>query len=291
MADGVGFIGLGVMGEPMCRNLAMKSGRAIRAYDLRVEPLDRLAAHGVMRSQGVADTARGAGVVFLSLPGGEELGAVAGELLDAMQRGQTLVDLTTAPVGLTRELAARFATRGIAYADAPVARTRAAAEAGTLSITVGATPADFQAIEPLLRCLASEVTHCGPVGCGQVVKILNNMVIFETGVALAEALAIGRRAGVEPKLLFEALSKGSADSFALRNHGMKAMLPGEFPLRAFSARYALKDLSYALALAADGGLDAAGARLAGEKLRAAIAAGDGENYWPVILRAIDRPAR
>jgi 3-hydroxyisobutyrate dehydrogenase-like beta-hydroxyacid dehydrogenase len=291
MAEGLGFIGLGVMGEPMCRNLAAKSGRPVRAYDLRVEPQDRLAALGVGRAQGVADAARNASVVFLSLPGGEELASVAGELLDVMQAGQTLVDLTTAPVGLTRELAARFAGRGIGYADAPVARTRAAAEAGTLSITVGAEPQLFQAIEPYVRCFASEVTHCGPVGCGQVVKILNNMVIFETGVALAEALAIGRRAGVEPGLLFQALSKGSADSFALRNHGMKAMLPGEFPERAFSARYALKDLSYALALAADAGLDAAGALLAGEKLKAAVAAGHGENYWPVIARIIDRPGK
>src|SRR5258708_4355920 len=83
--------------------------------------------------------------------------------------------------------------------------------------------------DPPPRHMASEVTHCGEAGAGQTVKILNNMIIFQTGVALAEALTIARAHGVDGKVLFETLAKGSADSFALRNHGMKAMLPGVFP--------------------------------------------------------------
>ena len=82
--------------------------------------------------------------------------------------------------------------------------------------------------------MASEVTHCGEAGAGQAVKILNNMILFQTGVALAEALTIARAHGIDGKVLFETLTKGSANSFALRNHGMKAMLPGVFPERAFS---------------------------------------------------------
>ena len=116
----------------------------------------------------------------------------------------------------------------------------------------------FARIEPYLRCFATDVLHCGPVGAGQVVKLMNNMVLFETGGAIAEALAIGRRSGVAPEVLLDALSQGSADSFALRNHGMNAMLPGTYPERAFSIRYAQKDLEYALALAAQAGVDAAG---------------------------------
>ena len=140
-----------------------------------------------------------------------------------------LVDLSTAPVDLTRELAAQFAARGVAYADAPVARTRFAAERGELCVMVGADAATFARIEPYLRCFATDVLHCGPVGCGQVVKLMNNMVLFEIGGAIAEALAIGRHSGVEPEVLLEALSKGSADSFALRNHGSNAMLPAAIP--------------------------------------------------------------
>jgi 3-hydroxyisobutyrate dehydrogenase-like beta-hydroxyacid dehydrogenase len=112
-------------------------------------------------------------------------------------------------------------------------------------------------------------------------------VLFQTVVALSEALAVARRSGVDGEVLFETLAKGSADSFALRNHGMRAMLPGEFPERAFAAEYALKDLGYALDLAAAGGLRLAGAEVAGALLREAIARGHGKQYWPVLSRVVD----
>jgi 3-hydroxyisobutyrate dehydrogenase-like beta-hydroxyacid dehydrogenase len=205
-----------------------------------------------------------------------------------MGPSQTVIDTSTSPVDLTRRLAAAFAERGVAYADAPIARTRQAAEAGTLAIMVGADPETFAAIEPLLACCGSDITLCGPVGSGQVVKLINNMVLIETVAALSEALAVARRAGVDGKLLFDALAKGSADSFALRNHGMKAVLPGIFPERAFSSLYARKDLDYALALAESVGIAAEGARLARGLLQQAIAEGDGELYWPVISRVVDK---
>ena len=172
--------------------------------------------------------------------------------------------------------------------DSPVARTRAAAEAGTLSVMVGAQPSVFDRIRPWLATFASDITLCGPVGCGQIVKILNNMVLFQTVMAISEAKLIGERAGVDPALLFDTLSKGSADSFALRNHGMKAVLPGEFPERAFSVSYARKDLAYALALAEGTGVDAKAARLVEDLFARAQAEGVTEKYFPVISTLIGR---
>lgn len=115
-----------------------------------------------------------------------------------------------------------------------------------------------------------------------VVKILNNMVLAQTVVALAEALATARRSGLDGALLFDAFAKGSADGFALRNHGMKALLPGDFPLRAFSVEYMLKDLRYALDLAGTAGVEPAGARVALARPEAAAAAGFGAAYWPAL---------
>ena len=178
--------------------------------------------------------------------------------------------------------------RGAAWADAPIARTRQAAQDGTLSVMVGATPELFAAIEPLIRCFATDVTHCGDTGAGQVTKILNNMVLFQTVNALAEAVAVAKRNGVDPALLLDTLSKGSADSFALRNHGLKAIVPGNFPERAFSTEYALKDLSYALELADDAGIKIRGAELVGKVLQEAIDAGSGGAYFPVIAKHLDR---
>jgi 3-hydroxyisobutyrate dehydrogenase-like beta-hydroxyacid dehydrogenase len=230
----------------------------------------------------------------MALPSGRHVEAVChgpDGLLAAVRPGTLVVDLGTSPVDLTRSLANRFRQRGARYADAPIARTRQAAEDGTLSIMVGAEEADFADLQPLLATLATDITHCGPVGSGQIVKILNNMVLVETVVALSEAIALARRAGLDGRVLFETLQKGSADSFALRNHGMKAVLPGIFPERAFSTDYARKDLSYALALGEDLGVDLRGAKTADDLLRQASEAGFGDLYWPVVSRIVDPKKR
>lgn len=285
----LGFIGTGVMGEPMCRNLAAHSGHRVLAWDPSPAPLERLRAQGVTVAVSAADLAASAATIFLCLPGGTQLRSLCeNDLLPAARAGQTFVDLGTSGVGLTKELARRFAERGADYADAPIARTREAAQKGTLSITVGATPRVFERVAPLLRCVGSEITHCGEPGSGQVVKILNNMVLFQTVNALAEALALGRLAGVDGALLFDALSKGSADSFALRNHGMKAMLPGAFPERAFSVEYAAKDNGYALELGRASGVQLRGAETVAAVLEEARAAGYGGAYYPVIAKIVDR---
>jgi 3-hydroxyisobutyrate dehydrogenase-like beta-hydroxyacid dehydrogenase len=288
----IGFIGLGVMGEPMCRNLALKSGHSVLAYDLSPAPLERLATHGVKSAASIGAVADASDIVFLSLPSGRQVEAVcqAPEGFLARGRGgQIIADLGTTPVGLTRALAAECAKKDIAWADAPVARTREAAERGTLSIMVGTdSDAVFDRLHPLLACMASDITRCGGIGTGQVTKILNNMVLFQTVVALSEAMKLAEGAGTDPATLFETLTKGSADSFALRNHGMKAVLPGVFPERAFSAAYALKDLSYALELAEDQGVTLHGAKVAEALLTRAITAGEGEKYWPVIARFVGK---
>ncbi|OZI51029.1 NAD(P)-dependent oxidoreductase [Bordetella genomosp. 4] len=285
-----GFIGMGVMGEPICRNLAQKGGLPVRGFDSNPEPLQRLAAHGVITAASVAEVAQNSDIVFLSLPSGEVVAEVARGpqgLLAHTRPGQIIVDTSTSPIDVTRALADEFAARDAVFIDAPVARTRAAAESGTLSVMVGGDASIFEQVRPLIATFASEITHCGPVGSGQVVKILNNMVLFETVTALSEARAIARRAGVDPQILLETFTRGSADSFALRNHGLKAMLPGNFPEKAFSVEYARKDLRYALALAAQTGVNASGARNVDDWFAAAIEQGQGTCYFPVISRYID----
>lgn len=285
MTGVIGFIGTGVMGEPMCRNLALKCGRPVIAFDRSAAALQRLGAHGVTAAASAAEIVRDCDVIFLVLPSGRHVAEVCdgdAGLCAHARSGQTIIDCGTSPVSLARRLAATLATRGATFADAPIARTRQAADAGTLSIMVGADPATFAALHPLLALMGSDITHCGPVGHGQMVKILNNMVLIETVVALAEALAVARGAGLDGAMLFDTLAKGSADSFALRNHGMKALLPGAYPEQSFSVEYALKDLDYAFELARDAGVKLDAALVARAKLAAAIAAGHGEKYWPVI---------
>jgi 3-hydroxyisobutyrate dehydrogenase-like beta-hydroxyacid dehydrogenase len=272
----LGFIGLGVMGAPMCRNLARRSGHTVIGFDLRHGPPE-----GVLGAASVNEVAQRADIVFLSLPGAPEIRAV----LEQIPAHRTIVDCSTAPVSLARDAAARFHH----FADAPVARTREAAVNGTLSIMVGASLDLFARIEPLLRCMGSDVTHCGPPGAGQAVKLLNNMVLSMTVLALAEALAVAKASGVvDAELLFTTLAKGSADSFALRNHGMKALLPESHPQNAFSVSYMLKDMTYALELASCAGLKLQAASTARRLLEETMALGLGDAYHTAILEAVRR---
>jgi 3-hydroxyisobutyrate dehydrogenase-like beta-hydroxyacid dehydrogenase len=282
----IGFIGLGVMGEPMCGHLARRCGLPVLAHDLRPEPLERLAGQGVTAAS-PERIAADCDLILLSLPDGKAVAAVVAQLEPHLRPGQCVVDTSTASVALTRDIGERLAGKGIDYADAPVARTRDAAARGELSIMVGATEETFARIRPILETMGTDVTHCGPVGCGQVVKILNNMLGFQHTAAQAEAISLARRNGVPPEVLLPTLAMGSGDSFVLRNHGMKAMLPGVFPERAFSTRYAMKDLSYALEMADAAGLDMQAAKLAMERLKQAEAAGYGGQYHPVVLKVID----
>ncbi len=285
----LGFVGLGVMGEPMCRRLAQKSGAGVLGYDISPDPFTRLGEFGVVAAASLGDVMRGADMVFVSLPSGQHLEAVCrGEdgLLAHARPGQTLIDLGTSPVHLTQHLAQDFGAKGVRYADAPVARTREAAEQGKLAIMVGADEALFAEIEPLLRCFATDVTRCGEVGAGQVVKILNNMVVVSTIVALSEAAAIARRFGVDTPGLFDTFSKGSADSFALRNHGIKYVAKDTFPTRIFSTEYMLKDIRYAADMAQLESIDAQALDYARRLLEQGVADGHGAQYWPVISTLI-----
>src|SRR4249920_2746649 len=169
MTDMIGFIGVGTMGEPMCRNFAKKSGMTVLAADRDAAPLKRLEADGV-KTASLEEIAASCRTIFLSLPGGKEVEQVClgeGGLVSKAVLVWTVIDLSTAPVNLARRLYAEFEGKASAFADAPVARTRQAAIDGTLSIMVGGTSDCFARIEPLLRHMASEVTYCGEAGSGQ----------------------------------------------------------------------------------------------------------------------------
>ena len=241
----IGFIGLGVMGGAMSRNMALKHPGDVMVFDVNPDALAALEGTQARRAGSIAELAAQADVVFLSLPGGAQVEAVAlgpDGLTSGPRRPSLIVDLSTTTVASARAVADRLTAMGVGFADAPVARTREAARKGELSIMVGADPVVFQRIEPLLRYIGTDVTRCGAVGCGQAVKLINNALVFEHTMALAEMMVLGERAGVQPAVLLDAVSKGSGDSFVLRNHGRKAMLPREFPQKSFPPEYVLKDL-------------------------------------------------
>ena len=256
----MGFIGLGVMGGPMCRNMALKHAGRVIAFDLDPAAATILQDTKAEIASSMAAVAA-ADFIFLSLPGGKQVAAVTATLAQHAKPGTTVVDLSTTSVEDARSVAAALDAQGIGFADAPVARTREAAQKGALSIMVGAPDALFARIKPFLDMIGSDITHGGGIGTGQVLKLVNNMLVFEHTVALAEMMVVAQRAGVAPEVMLDAVSKGSGDSFVLRNHGRKAMLPRNFPDKAFPPEYVLKDIGYVLELAASTGVQARAAEL------------------------------
>ena len=290
MLDSIGFIGLGTMGEPMCRNLITKSNQPVIAFDVRSEPLERLRSDGVKIADSIGDLCSNSHTIFLSLPSGEHVKEICFKkngLLHHLSPGQYLIDCSTSQPELAQQLYKNLVKSGVYFADAPVARTRQAAIDGTLSIMVGSDKKVFLEILPFLRNMATDVTHCGMAGAGQTVKILNNLILFQNCIALAETLNLARESGLDEKLFLETVAKSSGDSFALRNHGMKAMLKHKYPKNAFSVEYALKDVKYALEIAKKKDIKIRGAKQVCETFEQAILNGFGDNYHPVIRELIN----
>lgn len=283
----IGFVGLGVMGEPMCANLIRKSGRRVHVFDTSPEAVARVVAQGGIAEASVEALAGKVDTVFLSLPSIEQVEPVCAALTAAATRPRLIVDMSTSDVARSRALASRLAGLGVAYIDAPVARTREAAVQGTLLISVGGSESEVAAVKPLLDCMGSDVIRCGEVGCGQMVKILNNMVVFMSVNALSEVLTIGRRAGMDGEVLFKALAQGSADSFVLRNHGLKSLVPDTFPEKVFPTVYAIKDASLALALAKAADFRPRIAQYTYDTMCQARDAGFAQNYHPAVVRLVD----
>lgn len=288
----IGFIGLGVMGGPMCRNIATKHHGRVLAFDLSTDALEALSDTKAERVASIAGLAAAADVIFLSLPGGPQVEAVCGDdaIAGNARSGTIVVDLSTTPVATARKVAADLGRRGIAFADAPVARTREAAQKGALSIMVGASQEVFDRIRPMLDYIGTDITHGGEVGSGQVLKLVNNMLVFENVVTLAEMMVLGEKAGVAPETLLDAVSKGSGDSFVLRNHGRKAMLPRNFPERSFPPEYVLKDIDYVFQLAQETGVPLKAAETVRRYYEAAVEHGLGGRYFPGVIELVDSGA-
>ncbi len=212
MAEKVGFIGLGIMGRPMARNL-MGAGYELVVYNRSPEKARELAGEGATAVGSPREVAESCSTVITMLPDSPEVREVlAGErgVFEGLGEGSLIVDMSTISPVVTRELAAEARKRGAAMLDAPVSGGEPGAVGGTLSIMVGGEEGDFERARPLLDVLGGTVTHVGEVGAGQTVKACNQVVVALTIEAVSEALVLGSKAGVEPAKILDVLSGGLA---------------------------------------------------------------------------------
>jgi 3-hydroxyisobutyrate dehydrogenase-like beta-hydroxyacid dehydrogenase len=242
----IGFIGIGMMGHGMAKNLLAKGHPLTFKANRDRSRLDDLLALGAQEAKTSADTARGADIVLICVSSSPQIEAIVHGpegLLSSARNGLIVVDTSTAEPASTERLRADFARRGTRYIDAPLARTPKEAEEGRLNTMVGAEPEDFAAIEPVLKAFCENVFHVGPPGSGHVLKLVNNMLAMSTAAAIAEAVAVAAKSGLSLEKLFSVVSAGGVNS-GIFQMMVGPMLQGDLSGLRFAIGNAQKDLRY-----------------------------------------------
>jgi len=283
----IGFIGLGLMGRPMCKNLQL-AGANLLIYNRSRAKVDALAKQGMSPATSPREVAERTDTIIIMVsdtPAVEKVLTAPDGVVSGLKPGALVIDMGTTAVQATRRLAGGVRKRGAEYIDAPVSGGVVGAEAATLSIMAGGLDIAVARAMPLFEALGKNITHVGDVGAGQVAKAANQVIVGLTIGAVAEALTLAKRSGVDPAKVRKALQGGFAASRILEVHGER-MLEGAFAPggKAVTQR---KDLSQALELAQSFGLELPATALNMALYDRLIESGDGELDHSALIKVID----
>jgi 3-hydroxyisobutyrate dehydrogenase-like beta-hydroxyacid dehydrogenase len=284
----IGFVGAGLMGHGMARNLLAKGHQVELVAHRRRQAADDLLARGATEAPSPAAMASRTELAILCLPTSEAVERVVlgpDGVAAGMGDDYLVVDCTTGEPETTRRVAARLREQGATLIDAPLTRTPRDAEAGRLNVIVGAEPATFDRVRPILDCFAENVFHVGPPGAGHTLKLVNNFISMGTAALLAEALAVAARSGVDPARLHAVVSAGGANSNTFQKV-MEWVLHGDDSGMRFTLENAHKDLRYFTRLAGQQGVAHPLGQSALRSFALALALGAGERYVPALTAAI-----
>jgi 3-hydroxyisobutyrate dehydrogenase-like beta-hydroxyacid dehydrogenase len=234
------FLGLGVMGYPMAGHLA-KAGHDVTVFNRTAAKAAKwVSQHGGQSASSPAEAARNADIVLMCVGNDDDVRSVGSEALEAMQSGSILVDHTTASAQVAREMSAAASVRSVDFLDAPVSGGQAGAENGKLTIMVGGDESAFGKVQSVLEHYARAVTLMGPVGAGQLTKMVNQICIAGLVQALSEGINFAERAGLDAERVLDVISKGAAQSWQMENRG-KTMVADKFDF-GFAVDWMRKDL-------------------------------------------------
>jgi 2-hydroxy-3-oxopropionate reductase len=276
MGERVGFIGLGIMGRPMAHHL-LQAGFPLIVHSRSPGPVQALAAAGAEAARSSAEVAAASTIVITMLPDTPDVDEVvlgADGVAAGANPGTLVIDMSTIDPGATRRIASELGGRGLAMLDAPVSGGEKGAVDATLSIMVGGNPPDVVRAMPLFECMGRTIVHVGSAGAGQVCKACNQLVVAATIEAVAEAIALAERSGVDAGKVRKALLGGFAASKILEVHGQR-MLDRTFE-PGFRARLHAKDARIILRAASDVGLEVPGFVPVAQQLDDLVQTGNGE---------------
>jgi len=283
-----GFIGLGLMGKPMARNLA-NAGADLIVHNRSSASVDELVSEGMAAGGSPSGTAQGADIIIMMLPDTPTVEKILlGEngVLVGLKPGSLVIDMGTTKVPVTRAFAKAIEDKGCDYLDAPVSGGTIGAENATLTIMAGGTDAAFKRAHPILNVLGSRITHIGSAGTGQVAKAANQVIVGLNIGAVAEALTLAKHAGADPAKVREALAGGFADSRILEVHGQR-MIDDTF-MPGARATVQRKDMDQALELAAELGIELPATSLSRDLYDWLIENGGADLDHAALIKAIDR---
>lgn len=284
----VGFIGVGNMGGPMCRNIIRNTNHEVMVFDLNSDAMATCTALGASQAAGVAEIASSCDVIFTSLamPAIVEAVALGADGIAAHARpGAVYIDLSTNSPATARKLYAAMAAKGVAMLEAPVSGGVTGAEAATITIMVGGDTATFETHRPLLASFSREVIHVGAVGMGSVAKLINNMLAFCNMAAASEGLMLGAAAGIDLEKLQQVVMGSSGASWVFKGLTTKAFA-GEFKA-GFALDLAYKDLRLSQELAEEVGMPGLVAPQVVALLRMARAAGLGGSDMSAMIKVYE----
>jgi 2-hydroxy-3-oxopropionate reductase len=287
----VGFVGLGLMGLPMARNL-LKAGYQLTVWNRTAAKAEPLVAEGALAAASPAEVARRSDVVVTIVTDSPDVEAVVGGengVLSGSAPGMVWIDMSTISPEVTRRLGAAAAERGVVSLDAPVSGGPPGAEAGTLSIMVGGNQDMFDTCLPILQAMGRTIVRVGDLGAGQVTKACNQVVIAATLAGIAEALVLGAKGGVDPALIRQALMGGYAASRLLEVHGERMIQHAFDP--GFFVKLHNKDLNIVLDMARASAVAVPVSALAAQHYNALVADGDGELDNSAMVKVYERLAR
>jgi 2-hydroxy-3-oxopropionate reductase len=286
----IGFIGLGIMGKPMSRNL-LKAGHTLVVYDVTPAPVAELTAAGAGRGDSCRDTAARTDIIVTMLPDGPEVDAAIlgpGGVLEGARPGSIVVDMSSISPMVSQKVAAACATKGVEFLDAPVSGGEPKAIDGTLAIMVGGKPDVFEKVRPVLEKMGSSVTLTGPVGAGNVTKLANQIMVACNIAAMGEALVLATRAGLDPEVVFNAVKGGLAGSTVLNAKAPMVISRNFKP--GFRIKLHQKDLRNALLAAESMKVSLPFTALAQQMLMALMNEGKGDLDHSAIVTFIERMA-
>ena len=289
MTETIGFVGLGLMGHGIAKNI-MAGGYPMHVIAHRNRaPVEDLVASGAVEVGSLTEMAKACSIIHICAPGSPQVEAIVGEMLPDMQDGAVIVDCSTADPTSTAKLSDMLEARGMAMADAPLGGTPVQAEAGELATMVGASDATFARIEPVLKCWAGNIVHLGGVGDGHRMKLLNNMLAMGYAAMYSEALALSNKVGISTEK-FDSVIRGSRMDCGFYQTFMGYAVEGNAEAHKFTLTNALKDMKYLAAMADSVGLaNPVGGAIKNSFAMAHATGGDGpEDYVPHLVDYVAR---